>query len=674
MRTGLASLRRKANCIARRFPRFSYPEVKKLLYDEIQPLLPTTRFRHFETLLAKARINSNQRLLNSIGVELMLIKHSNREKPPFEKLEYPTLHPSSHILKTGTTGSGKTKSSNIDVIRTALEYPETTQIVIDVEGDRGPDIISKLEENGYHDWWYFDHTSIRECMFELQRCSEIWFSWLARVFLEAAMFGDIGMKTILDGFEASNSPELMARRGGYPTYEEFVGDFSKMKARKGSKREGYNEVAHERFKMFLYSIGPLFNSRRSFPWEKLSGVVIYDLTAVPHDGQIFFQNYMATKMLFIRTFLTDDRAPIIYDLDEMSQFWSAADLSLRRGSIEMPIIIFLARRSRKRGIFISYKDQMRKTVPEEISSQCGAQFIFRHTGQSDLRQIGDELNLNTDQLRFIARMPDRQCVFILPGMIQPAVAEVPYLDTSSNMSLDEINEIMWAKLKIMEHEESGSQERVLLVDDEDGQSHDREEISESEKLADILNIVARYQGHPLSRAEQSSEMDYHEFWAGIEKLEQLGLIRKEKISLGFPGRPPWFAEITEKGAEFLGVPHETLKMQGKNKTLKAKVMCFMVAEKLKEGGCIPVMEFSGADIAVCDSGGRIECFEIETSANQHIAENIRRDICDIGAESCTVIMTSRNLVDKARKMCESGLESEVMQKTRFVTLRGFINP
>lgn len=286
---------------------FALPEYSRKMLDELlekaAPVLGKREFEDLKEAVSMVKIYNMPKFRNFTGAWLEAAIADAGDVPPFNTYGgTPEINPYWHSLIVGMPGTGKTVYGNLMVVRLALKYPELTIVVFDVEGDRAPYIITELERIGLHDrWLYFDETSIRENMFELADVNPLWFTMLSRIFNELGFYGDVGLSHIRQYFMDVNRVGERNRRDGWATFEEAVQYMANAKPPRGSKEEKYRETILERMQGWLPVIGHLFDCRSGYPWESLRGqVIIYDVSRVDGDAQLFFQSFLISKLLFIK--------------------------------------------------------------------------------------------------------------------------------------------------------------------------------------------------------------------------------------------------------------------------------------------------------------------------------------------------------------------------------------
>jgi hypothetical protein len=290
-----------------KFPKMTWHEVKKLLEEEARHVLSDEEYKQIEADLRAARLVGDEAMRDLIAAYLQTRILDAGEQLPFRVMEgTPEIDPFSHSLIVGMTDSGKTVYANIQAVRIALEYVGVnemtlTPIVVDTEGDRAPFIVTQLEKANFHKWLYFDAGTIRENIYELATYDPMWFDYLARVFVELGWYGDIGLGNLRQMFMDLNGAGEMQRRGGWATLDETLEFMRERKGRSHGKKQQYLEVAVERFENWIPAIAHIFRHRSGHPWSQLKGnVIIYDIRSLTFDGQLFFQNYLLQKLLFIQ--------------------------------------------------------------------------------------------------------------------------------------------------------------------------------------------------------------------------------------------------------------------------------------------------------------------------------------------------------------------------------------
>jgi hypothetical protein len=650
-------------------PEFSVKDIKDLL-EECGPLLEEAEIEEARQWLRISKLFRSSEIRYSLGIYLSLrLLHQGEGVPPYKYMAgTPSIPLAFHSLTVGQPGVGKTVFANIQVVRMALSS-EATIIVIDTEGDRAPFIVTELERAGAHDrWLYFDASIIRENIYELAGIDPIWFDRLARVFTELGTYGDIGLGNLREIFMDVNAAAEYQRMGGWATLDETLQFMRERASRTKGRKAQYLEVAAERFQFWVPAIAPIFRYRSGYPWKALKGkVIIYDLRGLTLDGQLFFQNFLMQKIMFIqeRTDLTDDPSMRDYvhsDIDELHKFTASAKQKL---SQYPPIMLEVGRTSRKRKKSIGYKDQFMSTVEKELVGTCAALVIFRLRDQDCLKKCQRELNLTTDQAAYIAKLDDRQCIFIGKGMKEPVLAEIEEVDLSGLLTHQEIKELMHRKLENFAYEPPE-------------QPAAREPGSEkaSPGLQDLLMAIARMPGNPLHEIRRELRLRKAEFDRLVALAVDRELVSKpEPISLGKPGNPPLYCEILPAAAEVVGRSFEEIRFPGgKTKSLRGKMMTLKLVEALRRDGHKVRTEHFGADV-VGIKDGVLTCYEVESSpmpAHQ-IALNIRRDLRgDLNPGEVVVVMERQDELEAVEDKCRTRLHESEMARVRFRKITEFL--
>ena len=617
-----------------------------------------------KTMLYTARIRNIKDLASYIGVYLSYKVQFADDISSFKTTdEFPELKLRSHQMTTGMPGTGKTVLANEQAVRLLKANDDISIHIVDTEGDRAPYIISKLEEVGLSDrWLYFDEHTIQENMFELAEYDPDWFAQDARNFCEFGYYGDTGEPLMRNEFTDANAEAERNRKGGWLTYNEAV-SYVKQSARKApskSKRQQYLTTISERLALWEYSIGSLFNSRKSVPWEFMKHkCVIWDLRNKDHLAQLFFQNYLLMKLLFIRSRIeTEDRSQILFDIDELHRFINSAQ---KKESLHAPFIIEAARTSRKRGIFISYKDQFFSTPPKELIGSCNTIICFRMKDQDCRRKAEKELNLTSDQTAELGKLPNRNCIYITKNEPEARLCEVPELDMENLLTHDQIRELMKGKLPESEEPKFAQKPTPTMEVD----------TTELAKLKQLLQAISSNTAKPLETTRNELGWPKPEFTRLVKLASKSNLITDpESVRLGQKGRGKLYAEILKQGAEFIGANLEDIQIPGgKNKTLQSKVMVFELASKFAELGYGVHLEHRGCDLLVSDQNNLFTAYEIETSPIPHIATNIQRDLEQIDPAKVVIVMVTKEDLEIAKEKCAVRLTEEQMRRVEFKQIK-----
>lgn len=359
------------------------------------------------------------------------------------------------------------------------------------------------------------------------------------------------------------------------------------------------------------------------------------------------------------------KGQILLDIDELHKFiWNA----IKSQSPYRPILLEAARLARKRGISISYKDQIYSEIPKDLVASCNTKVFFRIQDQDDLRKAERELNLSSEQTPALAGFDDQECAHTDKDMKEVLFSKVEGVDLSDLLTHEEIKALMEPKLEAL------SWKPAVEPGFQSGEKTFHADASEKEKLQLVLKAVAENQGEPLKVARVQTGLNPGQFSRILRDAEDMGLVaRPEKISLGKAGSPALYTELLQPGAEFLGLDWEETRFKGgKNKTLTAKVMVRLVAEHFRRIGSSPTLEYMGADIAVINRD-KVVCYECETTPVAHIARNVRRDLSrEISADAVVVIMERAEDLERSKEICRTALTSREMELTHFMQVKNFL--
>lgn len=542
-----------------------------------------------------------------------------------------------------------------------------TPIVIDSEGDRSPFLITNLERTSLGDKYYYFNASdgtIKENIYELAAVSPLWFDRLARVFVELGYYGDIGLGNLRQLFMDVNGAAEFKRRGGWATLDETLEFMKERLSNSSGKKAQYLETVIERFNNWIPAIAPVFRFRSGYPWDALKGhLLIYNIQNMTLDGQLFYQNYLLAKLLFIQEKVTFGTDLVFYDLDEYTKFQQSA---ANKQSQYIPLIDETTQRARKRGLFISYKSQRYLNISPEIIANSNNIYIFRLRHQKCLQTIGEELNLNSDQTPHLAKLEDQECVFINKGMKEPQLARIEDVDFSGFLSHDEINELNKHKLEKLPSQSAVTPEPAPLTrTPEPVGIYKKVGLAAAEDTSKGIDL-----GTTAKRIGEDSKKFYQAF-ADLVKQQFFTVI--QEFSFGRPGKRR-YSEITERGAKRFSLDYDKFRLlHGMNKSIKARVMTTIVAEWLERDGRDWKSEYHGADLWSIRGDGSLQIYEIETLPHEHhVAVNIRRDIKTFNPDSVCIIVDSSGDVVTARETIRTRLTPDELAKTKIIQIKEYM--
>jgi hypothetical protein len=157
----------------------------------------------------------------------------------------------------------------------------------------------------------------------------------------------------------------------------------------------------------------------------------------------------------------------------------------------------------------------------------------------------------------------------------------------------------------------------------------------------------------------------------MSEMERQELIELCPISLGTRGNPKTFAVLRPKGAEFIGLKFDDVKLAGKGST-EHVILQNLLAEEMKNAGKTVAIEHTAngkaVDIAEIRPDGAI-AYEIELApAHPHIVENILRDL-EAGFEKVIVITRNQTAQNEAKDIIYKTVPWEKLSRVEFRLIR-----
>ena len=191
---------------------------------------------------------------------------------------------------------------------------------------------------------------------------------------------------------------------------------------------------------------------------------------------------------------------------------------------------------------------------------------------------------------------------------------------------------------------------------------------------DIANLVAEIRWIALTdlAANLGNLAPWHlrKTLAAMEKQE---LIELCPISFGTRGNPKTFAVLKAKGAEFISLKFDDVKLAGKGST-EHVILQNLLAEVMKDSGKTVAIEHSAngkaVDIAELRDDGAT-AYEIELApSHPHVAENVLRDL-EAGFDEVVVVTRNQAGQNEAKDQIYKAVPWEKLQRVKFRLLREF---
>lgn len=531
-----------------------------------------------------------------------------------------------HVLIIGATGSGK--SHAVKIMVKALIESGAKVLIIDVADEYkdlcqffAPSLFMAIDPkllkiNFQNPPPNVEPKTWRGIVVDVQR---------------SAMFQRDGMSN-----EQSIILSNLAANKVNPTFLDYHNAIQKKAYRAGSRRAAYIESLLNRSEMLMDSyIGEALICIEGHPLERL----LIDRSACLRVGLIssdLVRNFYVNFILkWIETYLTfnperrGDGLRVI--IIEEAHRYTFEGLQ-RRSDLREPFILSLAREIRKCGVSLIFIDQLYSLLPKQITGNPETLIAFRLPNPSCAKSIGDSWNLYPEQRAALSELPKRSAVVFSSEL------DKPYLIQTIDFPLERVSEEyirnkMKPALDALPYTplpESGEAGDVALADGLDVESVTRQRIELKPRRAwnDLLRTILPERFKTLTALYEETGIDARYGRKLLAEMETLGLVETITLGFGKRGSPTTFVILKDKAAEFLGVKPDETRLPGRGSAAHV-IAQNLLCRKLRERGQNALVEHAmngkAVDVAVIATEGTI-AYEIETEPNEHVAENVLRDL------------------------------------------------
>lgn len=160
----------------------------------------------------------------------------------------------------------------------------------------------------------------------------------------------------------------------------------------------------------------------------------------------------------------------------------------------------------------------------------------------------------------------------------------------------------------------------------------------------------------------------------VSQMERQGLIELCPLSLGQRGNPKTYVVLRPKGAEFIGVEFDKIRLPGRGST-EHVILQNLLAGALRDSGKNAAIEHEAngkaVDVAViCDDGATAYEIELEP-AHPHLVENVLRDL-EVGFDEVVILTRNQAGQNEAKDKVYKSVAWEKLSRVKFKLLREFL--
>lgn len=452
--------------------------------------------------------------------------------------------------------------------------------------------------------------------------------------------------------------------------------------RAGSRQAGYIESLRNRSQMFTDSyLTEAFLCQQGYPLEKIH----LEKSSIDRVGKIsddlMSSFYVDLKLKWIQTYLEQNPHEITHDnviiIEEAHRYFYKGIRN--RSDIREPLMLSLAREVRKLGISLVFIDQIPSLLPRQLIGNIKTFITFRLVNTSCVNTISEACGFDHEQREAIPLLGNREAIIFSDTLSQP------YKFRTRNFNLPKvseeyINEKMEPVISSLPYVPIPETENE--IDElETGSGIKVEKIS-SKKITlrprriwkEILEILVEVGFIGLTELYTSLHISPFFGRKVIKEMESLELIETSTVSFGRRGNATTFIVMRPKGAEFLGIKYEDIKLLGKGST-EHKVIQNIVSRGLNDSGKVTSVEHSmnGKSVDIAEFvGDRIIAYEMELDPQApHILQNINKDL-EAGFSEVIVISKNKIAENEIKDQIYRHLDWTQLSKVKFKLLREFV--
>jgi len=465
----------------------------------------------------------------------------------------------------------------------------------------------------------------------------------------------------------------------YPTVLDVVNFLDTLEFKAGTRFYSYLESLKNRFRgELLGSMGNVLSCRRGYSPARLERKCrIYRSRGMSNYMRNFYIGLKMMRELTCREYSQWKDIKTLFVIDEAHKLYNKE--IAKRHDLGEPMVFSNARTFAKRGIICFYIDQIPSLLPPALGGNVGNVFVQRLTNGGCVTWVSRRMGLNAEEQEFIPVMPKRQWLFQSGEFPDPVLFEVPEI-RFEQVGEEDVRKHMEKILPSLEYTPVAEKLKVT-----------------SERAAEELEIPGQKKTRTYARpnklwkgtAKILAELGYIGLtdlyanlgnispWFGrknIAAMEKQGMIETCPISFGTRGNPKTFVVLRPKGAEFIGVDYEDVRLQGKGST-EHVILQNLLAERMKDSGKTVEIEYSASgksvDIAELREDGAV-AYEIELSpSHRHVVENVLKDL-EAGFDEVVVVTRNQVGQNEAKDRIYKSIAWEKLSRIKFKLIRQFL--
>jgi hypothetical protein len=315
-------------------------------------------------------------------------------------------------------------------------------------------------------------------------------------------------------------------------------------------------------------------------------------------------------------------------------------------------------------------------LPSALSGNVNNHIVLKLVNGKCIRRIAQAINLTREQAEYLPVMPKRQCIFQSGDYPEPVLVEIPEL-SFEYVTEEEVEVYMKPVLENLEYtpledKESYEIERGMTSFNNHQTGKSKQKPNQIWKK--ILKTITEKSPVSLNEIYQDCDVNHFQGRKIITDMEKQDMLECCSVSFGARGNPKTFVVLKPKGADFIGVDYENVKLKGKGAT-EHVILQNLLAQAMKDSGKTVSIEYhaNGKSVDIAEiSNDRSIAYEIELApAHQHVVENVRKDFA-AGFSQVVVITKNKAGMEEARNQIIKEIEWEKLSKVEFKLPKDFL--
>ncbi len=504
-----------------------------------------------------------------------------------------------------------------------------------------------------------------------------WLAKLKNLFRESFYLRD-GSINLLDNLILNLYKNKGVLDGGkdYPCLPDLLSLLEMIEFKPATRFSAYHESLVNRFRGLGGELGEVLSCKKGYEIGRFSeGIVIYESRGLSDYLRNFYVNLKTLRLSSYYENLPPRNLRTIVVIEEAHKLFPEKS---SRYDLGEPMIFGSARTFRKRGIGFVYSDQVPSELPAALSGNVNNRFVMRLTNGKCIWRISQVMNLKPEQSECLPVIPKRQCIFQSADYPEPVLGEIPRL-SFEHVSDEEVSRHMEKLLPELEYTPvedkaemaSEGMERPGFPGEKRRSSRSRP----NRLWKEIIEILVEVQYIALTplAANHENISPWH-LRKVLNQMERQGMIELCQVNLGTRGNPKTYVTLRPKGAEFVGVNYDDVRLPGKGSTEHA-ILQNLLAEAMKDSGKTVEVEYhvngKSVDIAEHDNH-RSTAHEIELEpSHSHVAENITKDL-EAGFDEVVIITRNQIGQNEAKNLIYKMISWERISKVNFRLIREFL--